>query len=271
MSSPVRIQYASRLFINAATCIQQKLIPAPKAKYLVLAGNCVAANYAVTQPFLAYASSLWEKVFIVPGTLEHSDLTRQNVCWQTQAETLRKQAMNFKNVYICEHSIHRLPEFTLIATPLGGAFLGNPAELIAADPPLEHLNASGGNVLRKMRFINEEDLGFLQEALSQESASKKPLVVATYQLPIIHLIGEKKSDELFNGTVSPYAFTGTVSILPPKLQQTILSNNIPLKAWIAGASDESMQLLGTSRHKTIFTTNPSTSSNYNPQKTIELA
>jgi len=193
-AKPFRIQYASRLFINGTTCLKQKLAPAPNAKYLVLAGNCVATDHPTTNPFLSYLSHGWEKVFIVPGPLEHSDLSGRRLCWQTQAEKLRKQAMFHKNVFICEQSIHRLPEFTLIATPLGGAYLGNPAELIAADPPLRYLSASGGNLFNKMRFINEEDITFLQDSLAQEATSEKPIVVATYQLPVIHLIGKDKED-----------------------------------------------------------------------------
>jgi hypothetical protein len=268
---PFRIQYASRLFINGTTCLKQKLTPAPNTKYLVLTGNCVATDHPTTNPFLSYLSHEWEKVFIVPGPLEHSDLSGRRLCWQTQAEKLRKQAMLHKNVYICEHSIHRLPEFTLIATPLGGAYLGNPAELIAADPPLRYLSASGGNIFNKMRFINEEDISFLQDSLAQEATSEKPIVVATYQLPVIHLIGQDKEDAMIDGRASPTSMTGNVSFLPPKLQATMLSDKTPLKAWIAGASDACVSLPTSNKHKTLFTTNPGTSSGYQPGWFVELA
>lgn len=270
MSKPFRIQYASRLFINAATCLHQKLVPAPNTKYLVLAGNCVSADHPTTKPFLSYLSDRWEKVFIVPGTLEHSDLSGRGLCWQTQAEKMRREAMNFRNVYICEQSIHRLPEFTLIATPLGGAYLGNPTELIAADPPLKHLNASGGNIFTKMRFIHEEDTQFLQGALDQEARSKKPLIVASYQLPIIYLVGQDKEDDIVDGNILSTSLTGTVSFLPPKLLNTVLDPNIPLRAWIAGASDACVNMSTPNKHKTVFTTNSGTGRGYRNSWFVEL-
>ncbi len=270
MSAPFRIQYASRLFINAATCLKQKLIPAPKTKYLVLAGNCLSAAHSTTQPILSYLSANWEKVFIVPGTLEYSDQRSQKLCWQSMAEILRKQAMLHKNVYICEHSIHRLPEFTLLATPLGSAYIGNPAELIEADPPLENMQTNNGNLYNKLRFINEEDITFLQEALIQESLSKKPLVIATYQLPSIYLIGQDKIDKIVDGETNPTSLTGTVSFLPPKFQHLVASNHTPLKAWIAGASDSCVNMIGENQNKTLFTTNSGTSRCYQNSWFAEL-
>jgi hypothetical protein len=269
--APFRIQYASRLFINAATCLKQKLTPAPNTKYLVLAGNCVAADHHTTEPFFSYLSANWEKTFLVPGTLEHADLSGNRHCWQHQAETLRKKAMKYKNVFICEQSIYRLPEFTLIATPLGGAYLGNPTELIAADPPLKNLYASNGNIFTKMRFINEEDTDFIHEALKLERDTEKPIVMASYQLPVIHLIGQKKEEELCDGKANPMSLTGNVSFLPPKLQNIVFSNSTPLKAWIAGASDASVNMSGLNGQQTIFTTNSATSRGYDPRWFVELA
>ncbi len=241
-----------------------------KVPYLVLAGNCVHPDHNTTNDFFSYVSANWKKTFLVPGILEHSSSAEKPLCWQTQAEVLRKRAMNYKNIFICEHAIHREPEFTLIATPLGGAFLGARHELEALDPPLKEFHTKD-KTLRSMRFINEEDQSFLANALRMERNSKVPLVIATYQLPALDLIGNQKMTDMAEGRIHPTSLTGSASFLSPAIQGLLHSGNIPVKAWIAGASDAAVSLRAESPHETIYTTNPGTSPGYRSDWFIELS
>ena len=261
----VRIQYASRLFMNFS-----RLKPAPKTDHLVLAGNCVQPNARSIDDIFSYLSNTWTRSYIIPGTLEHSSPPNQPQCWQTQAELLRKKAMNYKNVYICEHSFFREKNFTLIATPLGGAFLGARHELEALDPPLKNY-VTNDKTLRSLRFINEEDQSFLSNALRVERCSKNPIIVATYQLPVLDLAGNKLMTSLAEGHQTPTSLTGTVSFLSPALQGLLNSGYTPVKGWIAGASDASVSLVSDSPNQTLYTTNPATSPGYKSDWFIDFS
>ena len=267
----VKIQYASRLFMNQHSLLQVKQILRPtKAPYLVLAGNCVHPDHHNTDSFFSYLSRGWKKTFLVPGILEHSSSAEKSLCWQTQADVLRKRAMNYKNIFICEHSIHREPEFTLIATPLGGAFLGTRHELEALDPPLKHFYTKD-KTLRSMNFINEEDQSFLCSALRAEENSSTPVVVATYQLPLLDLVGNKTMTRIAEGKQTSTGLTGTVSFLSPGIQRTLQSSNLPLKAWIAGASDASVSMVAETPAKTLYVTNSAKSPGYKSDWFIEFS
>ena len=267
----VKIQYASRLFMNQHSILQASRAVWPtKAPYLVLAGNCVHPDYKSTDDFFSYVSAKWKKIFLVPGILEHSSSAERPLCWQTQADVLRKKAMNYKNIFICEHSIFREPEFTLIATPLGGAFLGARHELEALDPPLKHFYTKD-KTLRSMKFINEEDQSFLCNALRAEEGSTTPVVVATYQLPLLDLVGNKIMTNMAEGKQPPTGLTGTVSFLSPGIQRTLQRSNLPLKAWIAGASDASVSMVAETPAKTLYVTNSATSPGYKSDWFIEFS
>jgi hypothetical protein len=267
----VKIQYASRLFMNQHSILQESRALWPtKVPYLILAGNCVHPDHKTTNDVFSYVSANWKKTFLVPGILEHSSSAEKPLCWQTQAETLRKRAMNYKNIFICEHSIYREAEFTLIATPLGGAFLGARHELEALDLPLKKFYTKD-KTLRTMQFINEEDQSFLCGALRAEEGSSKPIVVATYQLPVLDLVGNKTMTNVSEGKQSPTSLTGTVSFLSPGLQQVLQSPNLPLKAWIAGASDAAVNMVAETPAKTLYTTNPGTSIGYKSDWFIEIS
>ena len=267
----VKIQYASRLFMDHIPVLNARHILRPSvAPYLVLAGNCVHPDHSTTDMFLKYLSCHWKKTFIVPGIIEHSSSAYNALCWQTQAEVLRNKSMHHKNVFICEHSIHREPEFTLIATPLGGAFIGARHELEALDPPLKNFKTKD-KTLRSMNFINKEDQSFLCNALRAEEGSSKPIVVATYQLPALDLVGNETITNVAEGKQSPTSLTGTVSLLSPSIQRILRSPSLPLKAWIAGASDAAVSMVADTPAKTLYTTNPGTSQGYKSDSFIDFS
>jgi hypothetical protein len=106
-----RIQYISNL------CLYDKvafpLFVKPKANYLALAGNIGQPGSRIHTSFLDYCSNHWERIFYVPGPLEHTQfrILENVVRTKPRITLLNETNFHFKNVSMVGASNCTNPSF----------------------------------------------------------------------------------------------------------------------------------------------------------------